>query len=336
MHIFLVGCHPSDSHLASQFVDYCKWLVYVASLLAPKPHLLLFFVLIGLDIVKTLPRCYLQTYIEEPVCSYKKKLTTTTTPNPLWCFHSTKNNLRSLKNALAFSGPDQAHNLTNICCMNVLSNMLLERSSARVLQWCPLPTDTGAAFNSFSKPSCLHTNCSVSPYLCPAGRNSVARTCHWNQWDFSDISASWAHESTSLFINTGNGIRLSYVYSLPLSWQIRGFPAPGLPKLSWHTPEVLVHKDFVQDKTGAIAMVILRGDISMMACISTNDSTVFTCAGCMRCFSKMWKQLHRLIVCLKFFEARRIFKKAPRVKSIQWRCFIVLTFINFHIEWESG
>ena len=32
--IFLVGCHPSDSHLAIQFVDYRKWLVYVASLLA--------------------------------------------------------------------------------------------------------------------------------------------------------------------------------------------------------------------------------------------------------------------------------------------------------------
>ena len=72
MYIFLVGCHPSDSHLASQFVDYCKWLVNVASLLAPKPHLLLFFVLIGLDIVKTLPRCYLQTYIEEPVLPAKK------------------------------------------------------------------------------------------------------------------------------------------------------------------------------------------------------------------------------------------------------------------------
>ena len=35
--------HPSDSDLAIQFVDWCKWLVYVASLLAPKPHLLLFF-----------------------------------------------------------------------------------------------------------------------------------------------------------------------------------------------------------------------------------------------------------------------------------------------------
>ena len=143
---FLVGCHPSDSHLASQFVDYCKWLVYVASLLAPKPHLLLFFVLIGLDIVKTLPQCYLQTYIEEPCSSCKKKQTTTTTPNPFWCFHSTKNNSSCVKNALAFSGPDQAHNLTNI--FHVLSNMLLQGSSARVLQCSLLPSYTGAVFKS--------------------------------------------------------------------------------------------------------------------------------------------------------------------------------------------
>ena len=70
--IFLVWC-PSDAHLAILFVDYCKWLVYVASLLAPKPHLLLFFVLNKLDIVKTLPGCFLQTYIEEPVFFLQKK-----------------------------------------------------------------------------------------------------------------------------------------------------------------------------------------------------------------------------------------------------------------------
>ena len=70
--VFLVGCHPSDPDLAIQFVDWCKWLVYVASLPAHKPHLLLFFVLIGYDIVKTLPRCYLQTYIEELLLSCKK------------------------------------------------------------------------------------------------------------------------------------------------------------------------------------------------------------------------------------------------------------------------
>ena len=65
--------HPSDSDLAIQFVDWCKWLVYVASLLAPKPHLLLFFVLIGFDISKILPWCFLQTYMEEPVFSRTKK-----------------------------------------------------------------------------------------------------------------------------------------------------------------------------------------------------------------------------------------------------------------------
>ena len=132
-----------------------------------------------------------------------------------WCgdFQFSGCGVLSSCNTFAFSGRNQAHNLTNIFHLNVLSNMLLEGSSARVLQWCPLPTDTGAAFNSFSKQSCLHTNCSGSPYLCPAGcfqENlfKQARTCHWNQLDFSDIPASWAHERTSLFINTGNGIRL--------------------------------------------------------------------------------------------------------------------------------
>ena len=118
--------------------------------------------------------------------------------------------------------------------MNVLSNMLtgvLEGSSARVLQCSPFPTDTDAVFNSFSKQSCLHITCSLSPYLCPVGcfREVLfkqTRNCHWNQLDFSDISASWAHESTSLFINTGNGIPVSYVYFwsdatlLPLTWQV--------------------------------------------------------------------------------------------------------------------
>ena len=61
----------------------------------------------------------------------KKTPTTTTTPNPLWCcsneghgfFHSSKNNSRCLKHVLAFSGPSQAHNLTNMFHMNVLSNV---------------------------------------------------------------------------------------------------------------------------------------------------------------------------------------------------------------------
>ena len=56
----------------------------------------------------------------------------------------------------------------------------------------------------------------ASLYLCPAScfqeiMFKQTRTCHWNQLDFSDMSASWAHESTSRFTNTG-GIRLSYVY----------------------------------------------------------------------------------------------------------------------------
>ena len=49
------------------------------------------------------------------------------------------------------------------------------------------------------------------------------------------------------------------LHSLPLSWQIRGFRAPGLRKLSWDTPEVLVHEETFEDKTGAMAMAILRG-----------------------------------------------------------------------------
>ena len=43
-------------------------------------------------------------------------------------------------------------------------------------------------------------------------RNSVqARTCHWNQLNFSDTSASWAHERISLFNNIyrqGNLVKL--------------------------------------------------------------------------------------------------------------------------------
>ena len=54
--------------------------------------------------------------------------------------------------------------------------MLLEGSSARVLQCSPSPTDTGAVFNSFSKQSCLHTNRSLSPYLCPAAFKKFCST----------------------------------------------------------------------------------------------------------------------------------------------------------------
>ena len=88
--------------------------------------------------------------------------------------HSRKNHSRWL----AFSGRNQAHNLTSIFHMNVLSNILtgvLEGSSARLLQCSPFPTDTGAVFNSFSKQSCTYklqfVSLSVSCRL--LSRNSV-------------------------------------------------------------------------------------------------------------------------------------------------------------------
>ena len=90
-----------SSHLAIQFVDCCKCLVYVASLVA---HLLLFFVLIGLDIVKTLPRCYLKLTLKNFSC---KKNTDNDTAS-LWCcnnkghgsFHSREKNSRWLARKL--------------------------------------------------------------------------------------------------------------------------------------------------------------------------------------------------------------------------------------------
>ena len=85
-----------SSHLAIQFVDCCKCLVYVASLVA---HLLLFFVLIGLDIVKTLPRCYLKLTLKNLSC--KKKHRQQRHPIPFdaaamkaTAFHSRKTNSR--------------------------------------------------------------------------------------------------------------------------------------------------------------------------------------------------------------------------------------------------
>ena len=56
--------------VAHQCVCVC---VRVASLLAPEPNRLLFFVFVGLDILKTLTRCYLQTYIEERVFPEKNR-----------------------------------------------------------------------------------------------------------------------------------------------------------------------------------------------------------------------------------------------------------------------
>ena len=100
----------------TQLVHHCKWLVHVAILLAPKPHLLLFSALIGLDIFFMQKQKHRQQQQQHW--------------NLLWCFsdeghgflHSRKNNLRCLNNAFALSGPIQAHNLTNMFLMNVLSN----------------------------------------------------------------------------------------------------------------------------------------------------------------------------------------------------------------------
>ena len=104
------------------------------SLLAPKPHLLLFFVLIGFDIVKTLPRCYLKTYIEEAVFPEKNIHRQQQHPIPFDAVamkatasiirEKITQDLRCLKKLVfACSGPNQARNLTNIFCMNVLSDM---------------------------------------------------------------------------------------------------------------------------------------------------------------------------------------------------------------------
>ena len=83
---------------------------------------------------------------------------------------------------------------------------------------CLLPTDTGAVFNSFSKQSCLHTNCSLSSYLCPAVcfqeiLFKQARTCHWNKLDFS------ARESTSLLYQYRQWNSVMYIFGrMPPFW----------------------------------------------------------------------------------------------------------------------
>ena len=157
--IFLVWC-PSDSHLAILFVDYCKWLVYVASLLAPKPHLLLSFILNRLDIVKTLPGCFLQTYVEEPDFSCKKSTGSNNTQSPLNCsneghgsFHSSKRNSRCLKHVLAFSGQNQTYNLINMFRMNVLWNMNTCNGIQLCifLVWCPSDSHLAILFVDYCK-----------------------------------------------------------------------------------------------------------------------------------------------------------------------------------------
>ena len=100
---------------------------------------------------------------------------------------------------------------------------------------------------------------------------------------------------------------------------IGGFSAPGLRKLSWHTPEVPVHEETFQDKTCGIMMAILKGqdgpDIPMMGCIPTNDSTVFTCAG-------HWGGSSS--VCLKFSKESQIFRNTPTVKRMGCSTMAVL------------
>ena len=44
-------------------------------------------------------------------------------------------------------------------------------------------------------------------------------------------------------------------------------------------------------------------------------------------FSKMSKQLHRMIVCLKFFEGHQIFRNTPRVKSIGYSTMAVFLYM---------
>ena len=102
--------------------------------------------------------------------------------------------------------------------------------------------------------------------------------------------------TTSLFCTTRSSLRTSlddgiWYLAVPKLYMLTSIvltnsrlPSPWVTKAVLTHTEVLVHEEFFQNKTGAVAMAILRGDIPMMGCISTNDSTVFTCAGCMRCF----------------------------------------------------
>ena len=136
-------------------------------------------------------------------------------------------------------------------------------------------------------------------------------------WDLGDVSF-W----------------VPYIYARPLSWQFAayGFPAPGLRKLSWHIPEVPVHEETFQDKTGAIAMVTLRGQdgpaipmisndgmySNKMTVLSSHVQVIWSVS------SKTWKQLHRMIVCLKFFDEHQIFRNAPHAKRIGCSTMAVL------------
>ena len=152
--------------------------------------------------------------------------------------------------------------------------MLLEGSSVRVLQCSPLPTDTGAVFNSFSKQSCLHTNCSLSSYLCPAVcfqeiLFKQARTCHWNQLNFSDTSASWAHERISLFsqYRQGNLVKLCIFWVEPPflhegSFQLERCTTQGVVSVGRYQTEPRWFSSCVKSYVGTLSLE--PSDISML------------------------------------------------------------------------
>ena len=109
--VFLVGCHRSDSDLAIQFVDWCKWLVYLASYwlgwIFRKPcH--------GAFCRLTWKNLFVPA----------KKTPTTTAPNSLWCcsnegrsfFHSRKNNSRCLINMFKSKSSTQFDNQSSHEC----------------------------------------------------------------------------------------------------------------------------------------------------------------------------------------------------------------------------
>ena len=135
--IFLVGCHPSNSHLAIQPVDYvsdlCMWLAFWR--LSPICCFSLYW--LGWILWKsyhgaiwrlTLKNLFfLQKYTDnnstQRGCSNEGH----------GFFHSRKNSSRCLKIVFAFSGPNQANNLTNIFDMNVLSNMTMRLEDSLLL-----------------------------------------------------------------------------------------------------------------------------------------------------------------------------------------------------------
>ena len=125
--IFWVGCHPSDSHLAIQPVDYvsdlCMWLafwrlspicfsLYWLSWILWKPcH--------GAIWRLTLKNLFFLQKTDTDNNSTQRDVAMKATAS----FIGEKITQDCLKKVFACSGPNQAHNLTNIFCMNVFSNM---------------------------------------------------------------------------------------------------------------------------------------------------------------------------------------------------------------------